>query len=207
MCVCVCVCVCFLVIKLVSTSSAKCDLAATRVKNLLNHKYLKRETIHRDMTSLLNDSQLVEIVNTVACELPECQLTLRANQSIELFGTTNRVLEAKSKLHEQITKANMDRMSRMEQNLRIAKDFQWQYKVAPNVWKNFPVYLNSLIENDYRLKKGSVKFSNEENEEAVVFLNVKPMIYTYTNNTYDLRRVNVASSITIIFNFISLSSS
>lgn len=174
-------------------------MAATRIKNLLNQKYLKRETIQRDMTSLLDDSQLVEIVTALARELPDCQLTLRtSNQSIELYGTTNRVLEAKSKLHEQIARANTDRMSRLEQNLRVVKDFQWQYKVPPNnVWKNFPVYLNSLIETDYRLKKGSVKFSNEENEEAVVFLNVNPMIYTYTNKTYELRRVNVANSINI----------
>lgn len=159
------------------------------MKALLNQKYLKRDTIDKDVTNLLDDADLSSIIGILSCRNQDCQIVLK-NRVIELFGPTNSVLEAKSILHEQITKVNSARISRIQQNLRISKDIQWQYKVG-EVWKSFPVYLNSLIEADYGFSKPMVEFQNEENENAIVFLNVNPMVYAYGSNSFDLRRIDV----------------
>lgn len=148
-------------LKLISTSQSKCDTAANRVKNLINQKYIKRESIDKEATNLLDDSELNDIVQKLSRELADCQITLNAkNKSIELFGTTNSVLEAKSRAHEQITKLNSARIARIQENLRISKNIQWQYQVGSGAWKSFSVYLNSFIETQYGFAKPMVSPRN-----------------------------------------------
>lgn len=134
----------------------KCDKALTRVINLINQNYLKRELIEKSVTCLLDEAKLEEIVAKLSVELDDCQIKLE-NKLVEVRGTPKDVLEIKAKFHELVAKINSEQISHIQQSLRISKDFQWQYLTDNKTsWKNFPVYINSLIEADYGLGKSMV---------------------------------------------------
>lgn len=48
---------------------------------------------------------------------------------------------------------------KMENQVKMARDIQWQYKLSENEWKSFPFYLNSLIESKHSSTEPFVRFN------------------------------------------------
>lgn len=131
-----------------SNTKANLDIGYQRFVALLNQKYIKRETIDKDAMSKVETSEIKSLLKSLSTGLNDCQITYR-NKSIELYGCIQSVLEAKAKILEHVNKLNSVNFLRMQEGLMISKDIQWQYEIGSGTWRNFPVYLNSLIESKY----------------------------------------------------------
>lgn len=88
---------------------------------------------------------------------PKCQISYR-NKELKFYGHIETVTEAKLQALAYIAKLNTKNFSTIEKNLNISKDIQWQFEITPNKWKNFSVYINSLIEAKNSMKESKVWF-------------------------------------------------
>jgi hypothetical protein len=131
-----------------SNTKTQLDVGQKRFVALLNEKYLKRDTIDKVLLSRVETNEIRTLLKLLSDTYKDCQITY-VNRSIELYGTIQSVLEAKARVLEYVNKLDNTNFSRMQEDMRISKDIQWQYEIGSGVWKNFPVYLNSLIESKH----------------------------------------------------------
>lgn len=131
-----------------SNTKTQLDVGQKRLVALLNEKYLKRDTIDKVLLSRVETNEVRSLLKSLSDTYKDCQITY-VKRSIELYGTIQSVLEAKARVLEYVNKLDNTNFSRMQEDMRISKDIQWQYEIGSGVWKNFPVYLNSLIESKH----------------------------------------------------------
>lgn len=78
----------------------------------------------------------------------DCEITYK-DDKITFHGSKSDILKAKIETTTLISELLRKNYTEMEEHLKISKDVQWQYEHSTDKWKNFPVYLNSLIESKY----------------------------------------------------------
>ena len=79
----------------------------------------------------------------------------------------------------------------IEKQVQISKNIQWQFELSQNEWKDFSIYLNSLIETTFSAHKTNVRFKNEDNLDCIVYLNTNPMIYRVGDKNLKLQRLEL----------------
>lgn len=135
---------------MVYKEQASSEVAIQRFKSLLNDKYMRREKIEKDSMKYVDESEIKILQRQLCDKFKDCQISYN-NKTLEFYGSKESVLDAKAQALDHISKQNNKSFSRIEESMRISKDIQWQYEAKPGDWKNFPVYLNSLIESkNYR---------------------------------------------------------
>ncbi|CAF0802138.1 unnamed protein product [Brachionus calyciflorus] len=169
-------------------SSFEYKNATDAINKLINEEYLAKDVLNESNMEHITTLSQDDIYRLVE-KYPDIEV-IYENKSLTLVGLKSEVLSAKVELSQIINKLVANQYSKMVEQVKISKDIQWQFEIQANSWRNFSVFLNSLIESSHLKKESKVTFENEDNEIGSIYFNVNPFIYIIGRKQIKVRRLD-----------------